>query len=51
LIPSDQEEIGLATHLAILDIALPGGGGLVDGRLVPLSATRALETRVHALIL
>ncbi len=42
--------VRLAADLAVLDVALPGTGGFVHGRLIPLSASRALETGQHSQI-
>lgn len=42
-VPRHAEHIGLAAHLAILDVGLLRPGRGINGGLVPLSAPRALE--------
>jgi len=46
------QDIRFATNLTIFHVGLRAPGGFIDGRLVPLSASGALESGLHgALIL
>ena len=49
LVPFQPQYVWLATDLAVFDIGLGSSSGIVDSGLVPLSATRALETGAHRL--
>jgi len=41
--PFDAQRIRLAADLAIFDVALPGSHTGIDGGLIPLTASGALE--------
>jgi hypothetical protein len=46
-IVGNLQNIGSAADLTIFHVALLASGGLIDRRIVPLTATCALKTRVH----
>jgi hypothetical protein len=46
-VPLNTEHVGLAAHLAILDVALPASCGLINHRFIPLSTSRALKARIN----
>jgi hypothetical protein len=44
------KKIGFATNLAVFHTGLSTPGGFVHGRMIPLTAARALECRFHGAI-
>jgi len=47
LVPFQAQYVWPATDLAVFYVSLRSSSGIVDGGLVPLSATGALETGTH----
>jgi hypothetical protein len=46
-VPGDVQYVGFAADLAVLDVALFFPGRRIHRRLIPLAASRALETACH----